>query len=32
MLWVQFMAPGASRKNVPGLLPFGAILLWNIAV
>ena len=30
--WGQFVVPGAFRKNVKGVLQFGATLLWNIAV
>jgi peptide/nickel transport system substrate-binding protein len=30
--WGQFVVPGAFRKNVRGLLEFGATLLWNIQV
>jgi peptide/nickel transport system substrate-binding protein len=30
--WGQFVVPGAFRKNVHGLLEFGATLLWNISV
>jgi peptide/nickel transport system substrate-binding protein len=30
--WGQFVVPGAFRKNVQGVLQFGATLLWNIAV
>jgi peptide/nickel transport system substrate-binding protein len=30
--WGQFVVPGAFRKNVQGLLEFGATLLWNISV
>jgi peptide/nickel transport system substrate-binding protein len=30
--WGQFVVPGAFRKNVQGVLEFGATLLWNIAV
>jgi hypothetical protein len=28
----QFVVPGAFRKNVQGVLQFGATLLWNIQV
>ena len=28
--WGQFVVPGAFRKNVQGVLQFGATLLWNI--
>ena len=30
--WGQFVIPGAFRKNVKGVLQFGATLLWNISV
>jgi len=30
--WGQFVVPGAFRKNVQGVLEFGATLLWNISV
>ena len=30
--WGQFVIPGAFRKNVHGVLQFGATLLWNIQV
>jgi peptide/nickel transport system substrate-binding protein len=30
--WGQFVVPGAFRKNVQGVLQFGATLLWNVAV
>ena len=30
--WGQFVVPGIFRKNVTGVLQFGATLLWNIAV
>ena len=30
--WGQFVVPGAFRKNVQGVLQFGATLLWNISV
>jgi len=30
--WGQFVVPGAFRKNVQGVLQFGATLLWNIKV
>jgi len=30
--WGQFVIPGAFRKNVRGVLEFGATLLWNIQV
>jgi peptide/nickel transport system substrate-binding protein len=30
--WGQFVVPGAFRKNVHGLLEFGATLLWNISI
>jgi len=30
--WGQFVVPNAFRKNVQGVLEFGATLLWNIAV
>ena len=30
--WGQFVIPGIFRKNVTGVLQFGATLLWNIAV
>jgi peptide/nickel transport system substrate-binding protein len=30
--WGQFVVPGAFRKNVQGVLQFGATLLWNIQV
>ncbi|HEU5196485.1 MAG TPA: ABC transporter substrate-binding protein [Methylomirabilota bacterium] len=30
--WGQFVVPGAYRKNVNGVLQFGATLLWNISV
>jgi peptide/nickel transport system substrate-binding protein len=30
--WGQFVVPGAFRKNVKGVLQFGATLLWNITV
>ena len=30
--WGQFVIPGAFRKNVHGVLQFGATLLWNISV
>jgi peptide/nickel transport system substrate-binding protein len=30
--WGQFVVPGAYRKNVQGVLQFGATLLWNISV
>jgi peptide/nickel transport system substrate-binding protein len=30
--WGQFVVPGAFRKNVRGVLQFGATLLWNISV
>ena len=30
--WGQFVVPGAYRKNVKGVLQFGATLLWNISV
>ncbi|MGH7356864.1 MAG: hypothetical protein ACRELS_20080, partial [Candidatus Rokuibacteriota bacterium] len=30
--WGQFVVPGAFRKNVQGLLEFGATLLWNISL
>jgi peptide/nickel transport system substrate-binding protein len=30
--WGQFVIPGAYRKNVHGVLQFGATLLWNISV
>ena len=30
--WGQFVVPGAFRKNVKGLLQFGATLLWNVTV
>ena len=30
--WGQFVVPGAFRKNVQGVLEFGATLLWNIQV
>jgi peptide/nickel transport system substrate-binding protein len=30
--WGQFVVPGAFRKNVQGVLQFGATLLWNITV
>jgi peptide/nickel transport system substrate-binding protein len=30
--WGQFVVPGAFRKNVQGLLEFGATLLWNISI
>jgi len=30
--WGQFVVPGAFRKNVQGVLEFGATLLWNIRV
>jgi len=30
--WGQFVIPGAFRKNVQGVLQFGATLLWNIQV
>ena len=30
--WGQFVFPGACRKNVQGVLQFGATLLWNISV
>ena len=30
--WGQFVVPGAFRKNVQGVLQFGATLLWNIRV
>jgi peptide/nickel transport system substrate-binding protein len=30
--WGQFVIPGAFRKNVQGVLEFGATLLWNIQV
>ena len=29
--WGQFVVPGAFRKNVQGVLQFGATLLWNIS-
>ena len=30
--WGQFVVPGAFRKNVKGVLQFGATVLWNISV
>ena len=30
--WGQFVIPGIFRKNVQGVLQFGATLLWNISV
>jgi peptide/nickel transport system substrate-binding protein len=30
--WGQFVVPGAFRKNVQGVLQFGATLLWNVSV
>jgi peptide/nickel transport system substrate-binding protein len=30
--WGQFVIPGAFRKNVRGVLEFGATLLWNIEI
>jgi peptide/nickel transport system substrate-binding protein len=30
--WGQFIAPSAFRKNVQGVLQFGATILWNIQV
>jgi peptide/nickel transport system substrate-binding protein len=30
--WGQFVIPGIFRRNVQGVLQFGATLLWNIAV
>jgi peptide/nickel transport system substrate-binding protein len=30
--WGQWVIPGAFRKNVQGVLQFGATLLWNISV
>ncbi len=30
--WGQFIAPSAFRKNVQGVLQFGATILWNIHV
>jgi peptide/nickel transport system substrate-binding protein len=30
--WGQFVVPNAFRKNVRGVLQFGATLLWNISV
>jgi peptide/nickel transport system substrate-binding protein len=30
--WGQFVVPGAFRKNVHGVVEFGATLLWNISV
>jgi peptide/nickel transport system substrate-binding protein len=30
--WGQFVVPGIFRKNVTGVLQFGATLLWNISV
>ena len=30
--WGQFVVPGAFRKNVQGVLQFGATILWNIQV
>ena len=30
--WGQFVVPNAFRKNVQGVLQFGATLLWNISV
>jgi peptide/nickel transport system substrate-binding protein len=30
--WGQFVVPNAFRKNVHGVLQFGATLLWNISV
>jgi peptide/nickel transport system substrate-binding protein len=30
--WGQFIAPSAFRKNVKGVLEFGATILWNIQV
>jgi peptide/nickel transport system substrate-binding protein len=30
--WGQFVIPGVFRKNVQGVLQFGATLLWNISV
>ncbi len=32
MSWGQFIAPSAFRKNVQGVLQFGATILWNIQV
>jgi peptide/nickel transport system substrate-binding protein len=30
--WGQFVIPGVFRKNVQGVLQFGATLLWNISL
>ena len=30
--WGQFVVPNAFRKNVHGVLQFGATLLWNVSV
>ncbi len=30
--WGQLVVPGAFRKNVQGVLQFGATLLWNVSV
>ena len=30
--WGQFIAPSAFRKNIQGVLQFGATILWNIQV
>jgi peptide/nickel transport system substrate-binding protein len=30
--WGQFVVPNAFRKNVQGVLQFGATLLWNVSV
>jgi len=30
--WGQFVVPSGFRKNVQGVLQFGATLLWNISV
>ena len=32
LLWGEFVAPAALRKNVKGMLSFAAPLLWNISV
>ncbi len=31
-LWGEFVTPAAFRKNVRGMLPFAAPLLWNISI
>ena len=32
VLWGEFVTPSAYRKNVRGMLTFGAPLLWNLSL